>query len=164
MAKWRAVFPPVDLHRRTIGANAHPLASYAALCQEADIVPIVEPEVLMDGEHDVETCPEEVARRTLQVLRAAVPPEVPGVAFVSGGHSNERACANLAAINGRAAGEDAGAPWRVTFSFGRALVADALQIWRGDRANVADAQAVLAANSARAGAASDTSDAETVGV
>jgi fructose-bisphosphate aldolase class I len=127
-------------------------------------VPIVEPEVLMDGEHDVETCPEEVARRTLQVLRAAVPPEVPGVAFVSGGHSNERACANLAAINGRAAGEDAGAPWRLTFSFGRALVADALQIWRGDRANVADAQAVLAANSARAGAASDTSDAETVGV
>lgn len=70
----------------------------------------------MDGEHDVETCPEEVARRTLQVLRAAVPPEVPGVAFASGGHSNERACANLAA------------------------------------------------NRARAGAASDTSDAETVGV
>jgi len=207
-AKWRAALSPVGLSRRTVQANAHALARYAALCQEAGIVPVVEPEVLMDGTDGTEVCeaatadvldvvfdeidrmgvdpagivlkpnmvisgtghddqsgPGEVARRTLQVLRASVPTTVPGVAFLSGGQSNERACANLEAINRRSI-EDGGAPWRLTFSFGRALVNDALRTWHGDPLNVADAQAALAANCARASAASDPAagDAEAVGV
>lgn len=198
-AKWRAVLAPVGLHRRSVAANAHALARYAALFQEAGIVPIVEPEVVMDGTHDLAVCgaatsdmldevfddidrmgvdpagmvlkpnmvisgaghddqsePDEVARRTLEVLRAAVPPTVPGIAFLSGGQSNERACANLEAIN-RRAGEGGGAPWRLTFSFGRALVNDALHAWHGDTENVAGAQAALGANCARASAASNPS-------
>ncbi|PZS34490.1 MAG: fructose-bisphosphate aldolase class I [Pseudonocardiales bacterium] len=191
-AKWRAALAPVGLSARTIRANAHALARYAALCQEAGIVPIVEPEVLMDGDHPIETCetattetlqavfaeldamgvdpagivlkpnmivsgaesphqadPDEVARRTVQVLSAAIPPTVPGVAFLSGGQSNEQACANLAAINARAATVD-GAPWRLTFSFGRALVNDALQAWAGVATQVAAAQNELAGNCQRA--------------
>jgi fructose-bisphosphate aldolase class I len=197
-AKWRGVLSPTGLSPRTVHANAHMLARYAALCQEAGIVPIVEPEVLMDGTHGASICeavtanaldavfreldtmgvdprgivlkpnmvisgtehgeqsdPAEVARRTLKVLRACVPPTVPGIAFLSGGQSNERACANLAAINHRARAD--GGPWRLTFSFGRALVDDALRTWHGDPANVADAQAALAANCARASAATDPS-------
>lgn len=206
-AKWRAVFSVVGLHRRTVGANAHALARYAALCQEAGIVPIVEPEVVMDGTHGIATCeavtsdvlgevfdesdrmgvdpsgmvlkpnmvlpgighdnqstPPEVARRTLQTLRETVPPTVPGIAFLSGGQTNDRACANLEAIN-RAADEGGGVPWRLTFSFGRALVNDALQAWRGEPGNVKVAQDVLAANCLRAAAASIPSGrtAETVG-
>jgi fructose-bisphosphate aldolase, class I len=194
-AKWRAVLNPASLAQRTVRANAHALSRYAALCQEAGIVPIVEPEVLMDGTHEAATCqaatsdvldalfvelyamgvdphgivlkpnmviagtdsstqsgPDEVARRTLRVLRTSVPAAVPGIAFLSGGQSNERACANLSAISRDAARD--GAPWRLTFSFGRALVDDALHAWRGDQANVAVAQDALAANCLRAGAAS----------
>jgi fructose-bisphosphate aldolase class I len=195
-AKWRAVLAPDRFSPCAAAANAHALARYAALCQEAGLVPIVEPEVLMDGAHDILRCEavtsemlgtvfeqitlmgadpagmvlkpnmvidgtgsganagrEDVARHTLRVLRAAVPAAVPGIAFLSGGQSNERACANLAAINA-AAGRDGGAPWRLTYSFGRALVNDALHAWHSDPGNVLAAQAALAANCARASAAS----------
>jgi fructose-bisphosphate aldolase, class I len=197
-AKWRAVLNPAMLHRRTVHANAHALARYAALCQAAGIVPIVEPEVLMDGSHGIAVCqtattsvlaavfgeldalgvdprgivlkpnmivsgtqhedqagPAEVARATLQVLTATVPPAVPGIAFLSGGQSNERACANLAAINAQAAA-DGSAPWRLTFSFGRALVNDALRTWHGVAGNVYDAQNELARNCQHASEASST--------
>ncbi|HUY52699.1 MAG TPA: class I fructose-bisphosphate aldolase [Streptosporangiaceae bacterium] len=195
-AKWRAVLNPAMLHWRTVHANAHALARYAALCQTAGIVPIVEPEVLMDGSHGIAVCqsatasvldavfgeldamgvdprgivlkpnviisgtenedqagPAEVARGTLQVLTSTVPPAVPGVAFLSGGQSNEQACANLAAINAQAAAGGA-PPWRLTFSFGRALVSDALRAWHGVAANAGDAQGKLAANCRRASEAS----------
>ena len=168
--------------RYGIVANAHALARYAALCQEVGIVPIVEPEVLMDGEHDIERseevtgetlravfvtlfdqrvalegivlkpnmvlsgsdCPrqapvDEVAQRTVALLRQVVPAAVPGVAFLSGGLSDEVAIAHLNACNALG-----GAPWRLSFSFGRALQATALKIWAGSEANVSDAQAALA--------------------
>jgi fructose-bisphosphate aldolase class I len=195
-AKWRAVLSVASLHWRTVHANAHALARYAALCQDAGIVPIVEPEVLMDGKHGIGVCqaatasvleavfggldamgvdprgivlkpnmiisgtesedqagPAEVALGTLQVLTATVPPAVPGIAFLSGGQSNEQACANLAAINARAAAGGV-PPWRLTFSFGRALVSDALRTWHGVAANTRDAQDKLAANCRRASEAS----------
>jgi fructose-bisphosphate aldolase, class I len=194
-AKWRAVLEPVGANKRTIKANAHALARYAALCQENGIVPVVEPEVLMDGRHEIELCqavthnvlaevfdqldvlgvdpagivlkpnmviegfgfgepsaPEQVARRTLKVLQARVPAAVPGITFLSGGQSNARACANLAAIN-QLAEDQQGAPWALTFSFGRALVDDALQTWRGDPDAVPAAQHRLTENCARAAAA-----------
>ncbi|MGI8680228.1 MAG: class I fructose-bisphosphate aldolase [Jatrophihabitans sp.] len=192
-AKWRAVLDPNGLHRPTVHANAHALARYAGLCQEVGLVPVVEPEVLMTGEHSIALCqavtantleavftelegmgvdpsavvlkpnmvvagaghtprpsPAEVAHRTLRVLRERVPASVPGVAFLSGGQSNDEACANLAAITAEAAGAT---PWRLTFSFGRALVADALHTWAGERGNVDDAQDVLRDNCRRASAA-----------
>lgn len=195
-AKWRAVLQPAAEDARTAHANAHALARYAALCQEAGIVPIVEPEVLMDGDHTVADCErtttaaltavfaeldamgvdaagivlkpnmvlagtahapatasEDVARHTLEVLAATVPNSVPGIAFLSGGQSNERACTNLAAINSHAA-EYPAARWRLTFSFGRALVDDALRTWHGEAANVAAAQRALAENCRRASDAS----------
>lgn len=206
-AKWRAVINPRGLHRRAVQTNAHALARYATLCQESGIVPIVEPEVLMDGDHGVAVCQavtksaletvfeelvrqgadprglvlkpnmvisgtdhddrtsaSEVALRTVKVLTATVPPTVPGIAFLSGGQSNERACANLAEINQIAA--TTGAPWRLTFSFGRALVDDALRTWAGHGTAVVDAQAALAANCARAAAATSPAerDAARVGV
>lgn len=194
-AKWRAVIDPLRHPQAAAHANAPALARYAALCQEAGLVPIVEPEVLMDGDHDIDACaaatsialaavfdaleharvstagmvlkpnmvlagqmsgrestPDEVAARTLEVLGALVPDGVPGVAFLSGGQSNERACTNLTAIN-RLAGEQGGARWALTFSFGRALVNDALQTWRGQPGKVVAAQQALAANCARAGGA-----------
>ena len=195
-AKWRAVLSPAMLHWRTVHANAHALARYAALCQDAGIVPVVEPEVLMDGSHAIAVCqaatttvlaavfgeldamgvdprgivlkpnmiisgaenqdqarPAEVARDTLQVLTATVPPAVPGIAFLSGGQSNEQACANLAAINAQAAAAGT-PPWRLTFSFGRALVSDALRTWHGVAASTGEAQDKLAANCRRASEAS----------
>ena len=87
-----------------------------------------------------------VAEATLAVLRATVPSDVPGIAFLSGGHSNADACAYLTTIN-RLAGDS---PWRLTYSFGRALVSDALQAWGGDGGRVEAAQAVLLDNCARA--------------
>jgi len=104
------------------------------------------------GQADVDR-PDEVAEHTLSVLRRCVPEQVPGIAFLSGGQTNETACGNLAAINRRAAAEG-GAPWRLTYSFGRALVSDALNTWRGREEKVAEAQAVLAANCERASNAS----------
>lgn len=182
-AKWRAVITIGDglPSRYCMAANAHALARYAALCQEAEIVPIIEPEVLMDGDHSIERseavtrevlravfgelldqrvllegmvlkpnmimaaygCPrqagvEEVAARTLAVLREVVPAAVPGIAFLSGGQSDELASAHLNALN---AGD---APWQLTFSYGRALQARPLKIWAGVQANVSAAQTAFA--------------------
>jgi fructose-bisphosphate aldolase class I len=185
-AKWRAVIA-IDLARNmpsavTIGSNAHALARYAALCQEAGIVPIVEPEVLMDGAHDIDTCyeiskaaltklylelyamkvklegtilkpnmviagqkaakqssPEEVAEKTVKLFREAGPVAVPGIAFLSGGQSDEEATANLNAIN--AIGPH---PWKLTFSYGRALQHAPQVAWAGKTGNVAAAQAAFA--------------------
>jgi fructose-bisphosphate aldolase class I len=79
---------------------------------------------------------------------------VPGIAFLSGGQSNEEACRNLRAINEQAA-EPGNAPWRLTFSFGRALVNDALRIWAGQPGSVAAAQQALVDNCRRASGAAD---------
>ncbi len=183
-AKWRAVITigdgkPTSRARR---ANAHALARYAALCQEASVVPIVEPEVLMDGPHTAAACaaatamilsdvfaelrraevrldavvlkpnmvvpgrdsgelrtPEQTARDTVETLRQAVPTEVAGIAFLSGGQGARQATANLAAIRRVAAPSW----WPLTFSFGRALVDPALTAWGGRPARVADGQRAL---------------------
>ena len=186
-AKWRAVLGVGDGIPSTacIVANAHALARYAALCQEAGLVPIVEPEVLMAGCHTLrrcgevthmvlravfdaldaqgveleamilkpnmvlpgQDCPEQdgieaVARATLNCLQQSVPAAVAGVAFLSGGQSAELASARLNAMNrhGTPAGRS---PWPLVFSFGRALQQPALQIWRGQDANVVAAQRAL---------------------
>jgi fructose-bisphosphate aldolase, class I len=179
-AKWRAV---IDIGAgipsyNCIKSNAHALARYAALCQDEEIVPIVEPEVLMDGDHDVNRCEmitewvlktvyeelyyarvqlegtvlkpnmvvpgkksskrasvEEVAEKTVRVLKACVPAAVPGIAFLSGGQSDEEATAHLDAINRL---EEL--PWRLTFSYGRALQAAPQKAWSGKSENVAAAQ------------------------
>jgi fructose-bisphosphate aldolase class I len=179
-AKWRAV---IDIGAgipsyECISANAHALARYAALCQDEGIVPIVEPEVLMDGDHDIDRCCKitewtlktvfeqlyyarvalegivlkpnmvvpgkksakrasvaEVAEKTLRVLKACVPAAVPGIAFLSGGQSDEDATAHLDAINKMGA-----LPWRVTFSYGRALQHAPQTTWSGKSENVAAAQ------------------------
>jgi fructose-bisphosphate aldolase class I len=183
-AKWRAVISIAASRpsRYCIATNAHALARYAALCQEAGIVPIVEPEVLMDGEHSVDRseettsatlravfaelldqrvllegivlkpnmvlsgygCPEqagveEVAERTLRLLRRVVPAAVPGIAFLSGGQSDELATAHLNAMNALG-----GVPWELSFSYGRALQAAALKTWGGEESNAQAAQAVFA--------------------
>jgi len=185
-AKWRAVITIADglPTENCIQANAGTLARYAALCQEAGIVPIVEPEVLMDGEnasHDLATSvsvtsrvieatfehlrlagvslpgtvlkpsmaisgkdcpvrasPSEVAEATVSMLKATVPPEVAGIAFLSGGQSDEEASEHLSLIN--AIG---GMPWPVTFSYGRALQAAAIAAWDGKPENVPAAQAAF---------------------
>lgn len=187
-AKWRAV---ITIDGETLPstacmhANAHALARYAALCQEAMLVPIVEPEVLMDGEHSIERClavsvatqqqvftelqmqgvdlsgiilkpnmvvsgkeceqqadSDKVARMTLDCLRQTVPAEVPGIAFLSGGLSDDDATAHLSAIN-RLAYAEGGAPWRISFSYGRALQQAAMKIWNGQSDNIAAAQQAL---------------------
>lgn len=201
-AKWRAVIYPGRASRRAIHANAHALARYAALCQEQGVVPIVEPEVLMDGDHSIAECasttsatlaevfaelelagvdfeamvlkpnmviagsghqppdsPQTVAARTLDVLTSCLPSALPGVAFLSGGQSNATACANLAAIN-QEARRRSGASWKLTYSFGRALVSDALHAWKGSEANFEAGQKALAANCERASQASMGNDLE----
>jgi fructose-bisphosphate aldolase, class I len=183
-AKWRAV---IDIGEgipswNCIKANMHALARYAALCQEAGIVPIVEPEVLMDGAHDAARCyevtewvlktlyielfeakvplegtvlkpnmviagkkclkrasVEEVAEKTVRVLKACVPSAVPGIAFLSGGQSDEEATAHLDAMN-----RIGGLPWKLTFSYGRALQAAPQKAWSGKAENVAVAQRAFA--------------------
>ncbi|MEU6644491.1 class I fructose-bisphosphate aldolase [Saccharomonospora sp. NPDC046836] len=182
-AKWRAVIVIGDglPSRRARHANAHALARYARLCQAAGLVPIVEPEVLMDGPHPISHCaaataltladvfaelrafgvrldgivlkpnmvlpgadsgdvaePDEVARATVGTLQTVVPPDVAGVAFLSGGQRPATATANLAAIRRLPT------PWPVTFSFGRALVAPALAAWAGRPDQVAAGQWALA--------------------
>ena len=179
-AKWRAVITigPSIPSRACILANAQALARYAALCQEARITPIVEPEVLMEGDHGIERCaevtelvlqtvyaelaeagvylegtvlkpnmvtpgdkcptratPDEVAAATVRVLKRCVPSAVPGIAFLSGGQSDEEATANLNAIN-----RVGGTPWRLTFSYGRALQHAPQHAWSGKADNVAAAQ------------------------
>jgi len=184
-AKWRAVFAISDgtPGKDCIEANAVALAEYAALCQQAGLVPIVEPEVLMTGEHTLEKCAtvteevlhavfnqlfikkvllegmvlkpnmvapglkcrvqkstEEVADATVKCLRRCVPAAVPGIAFLSGGQAPELATARLNAMNARYKWK---LPWPLTFSFARALQQPALNIWKGDDANVRCAQAAL---------------------
>jgi len=179
-AKWRAV---IDVGAgiptyACIRANAHALARYAALCQDEGIVPIVEPEVLMDGDHDIARCysvtelvlrttyeelyfqrvalegtvlkpnmvvpgkkslkrasVDEVAEMTVRVLKSCVPAAVPGIAFLSGGQSDEDATAHLDAIN-----RIGNLPWKVTFSYGRALQHAPQTTWAGKSENVAAAQ------------------------
>jgi fructose-bisphosphate aldolase class I len=183
-AKWRAVIdigPNIPSYN-CINANAHALARYAALAQENGIVPIVEPEVLMDGDHDITRCErittwvlkevfqqlffagvalegmvlkpnmivpgkkcpkqnsvEEVAEATVRVLKECAPAAVPGIAFLSGGQSDEEATAHLSAIN--AIGN---LPWHVTFSYGRALQAAPQAAWSGKAENVGKGQAAFA--------------------
>ncbi len=182
-SKWRAVI--------TIGAeipsaycietNAHALARYAALSQEAGIVPIVEPEVLMDGDHSIERCYEvtlatlrevfaqlarqrveldgmllkpnmvlsgasaasrapaqEVARLTVDCFRRGVPAAVPGIVFLSGGQPDDEATLNLHEINLHAA--KAGAPWQLSYSYGRGLQSAPQKAWSGKVENVPAAQ------------------------
>ena len=180
-AKWRAV---INIDKDTIPsmtairANAHALGRYAALCQDAQIVPIVEPEVLMDGDHDIDRCyemsqrvlnrtfqelriqrvalegmvlkpnmvvpgkkspkqasVEEVAEKTVRLLKNCVPAAVPGIAFLSGGQSDEEATAHLNAMN-----RIGGLPWHLTFSYGRALQAAPLKAWSGKAENIAAGQ------------------------
>lgn len=179
-AKWRAVITIGD-HIPThycIATNAHALARYAALCQEQGIVPIVEPEILMDGTHTIEesydltietlhtvfyelasqgvqldgmvlkpnmvlsgyACEtqasvEQVASMTVDCFMNTVPAAVPGIAFLSGGQSDELATAHLNAMN-----QIDGKPWNLTFSYGRALQAPALNAWGGSAENVPAAQ------------------------
>lgn len=186
-AKWRGVITIADglPTWNCVKANSHALARYAALCQEAGIVPIVEPEVLMDGEHashDIDECyrvtewtlrsvfrelydarvnlegmilkpnmiiagqkavkqasAAEVAEKTVKCLKATVPSSVPGIAFLSGGQSDELATEHLSRMN--AIG---GLPWALTFSYGRALQAAALSAWGGKSENVAAGQRAFA--------------------
>jgi fructose-bisphosphate aldolase, class I len=184
-AKWRAVIAIGDglPSQGCIAANAQALARYAALCQEAGLVPVVEPELLMDGDHTLERCSElteevlravfnqlyaqrmllegmilkpnmvlpglacsvpesvdAVADATVRCLLRAVPAAVPGVAFLSGGQSAELASARLNAMNIRYKSR---MPWELAFSFARAIQQPALEIWRGQEANVSAAQEAL---------------------
>jgi fructose-bisphosphate aldolase class I len=181
-AKWRAVITINESEPSSscVAANAHALARYAALCQENGIVPIVEPEILMDGSHTIEDsfivteevlhsvfyelygqnvllegmilkpnmvlsgykCSEqasvdEVAEMTVTVLKRCVPSAVPGIAFLSGGQSNEDATAHLNSMNKIF---DKNSPWNLTYSFGRALQAPTLDAWGGKEENVPAAQ------------------------
>ncbi|MEZ5648496.1 MAG: class I fructose-bisphosphate aldolase [Alphaproteobacteria bacterium] len=180
-AKWRAVYTiGKDMPSRACYvANAHALARYAALCQEAEIVPIVEPEVLMDGGHDIDTCQQttekalhtvfaalrdqdvalegillkpnmvlsgkgakkqasvdEVAHRTIESFLRHVPAAVPGIVFLSGGQSDELATRHLNAMNKLYKN----LPWRLSFSYGRALQTAPLRVWGGKAANVKKGQ------------------------
>ena len=182
-AKWRAVITiGEDIPTAyCISANAHALARYAALCQEQGLVPIVEPEILMNGDHTIEEsyqlttetlytvfyelasqgvelegmvlkpnmvlsgydCSEqasvqEVAEMTVDCFFNTVPAAVPGIAFLSGGQSDELATAHLNAMN-----QIDGTPWNLTFSYGRALQAPALKAWAGKAENIPTAQEAL---------------------
>ena len=183
-AKWRAVIKiGVSIPSPyCIETNAHALARYARLCQEGGLVPIVEPEVLMDGDHDIDRCGvvttgtlhtvfhalhdqgvafdgmllkpnmvisakgcatragvDEVAERTVACLRRTVPPAVPGVVFLSGGQSEAEATEHLNAMNARFGGQ----PWKLSFSYGRALQDQAMKRWKGSADNADAAQAAL---------------------
>src|SRR5689334_14524830 len=82
---------------------------------------------------------DEVAERTVQILKATVPATVPGIAFLSGGQSDEEATAHLDAIN-----RIGGLPWNVTFSYGRALQAAPQAAWSGKVENLGAGQAAFA--------------------
>ena len=193
-AKWRGVIAISGAlpTAYAIHANAHALARYAVLCQEQGIVPIVEPEVLMDGAHDIDRCFEvtelvlktqfeelyfqrvalegmvlkpnmaiagkkaakragvdEVAEKTVKLLKNCVPGAVPGIAFLSGGQSDEEATAHLDTMN-----KIGGLPWHLTFSYGRALQHAPQKAWSGKSENVAAAQRVFTHRAAMNGLAS----------
>jgi fructose-bisphosphate aldolase, class I len=208
-AKWRALIHVTDAlpSSACVSANAHALARYASLCQEQELVPIVEPEVLMDGSHTIERCEEvtgavlyavfnalfdqgvtlegmllkpnmvvagkactrqpaveEVATATLRCLRRHVPAAVPGIVFLSGGQNARLATAHLNAIN-RLPGPK---PWKISFSYGRALQDPALEAWHGREENLAAGQTALYRRANCNGAASvgkytDEMELETVG-
>jgi fructose-bisphosphate aldolase class I len=192
--KWRAVIDigPAIPSYYCVKANADALARYAALCQDEGLVPIVEPEVLMDGDHDIERCyqvtelalkalfhelylarvklegmvlkpnmvvpgkksakqasVDEVAEKTLRVLKECVPAAVPGIAFLSGGQSDLDATARLNAMN-----RMGGGPWKITFSYSRALQAAPQKAWSGKVENVPAAQAAFTHRAAMNGLAS----------
>ncbi|XP_064180693.1 aldolase a, fructose-bisphosphate, b [Anguilla rostrata] len=175
-AKWRCVLKITHTtpSRLAIIENANVLARYASICQMNGIVPIVEPEILPDGDHDLKKCqyvtekvlaavykalsdhhvylegtllkpnmvtaghscpqkysPQEIAMATVCALRRTVPPAVPGIAFLSGGQSEEEATINLNAMNMCPLYK----PWVLTFSYGRALQASALKAWGGRKEN-----------------------------
>lgn len=179
-AKWRAVITISDgiPTQYCIAANARMMAHYAAICQEMDIVPLVEPEVLMDGDHTIERCAQvtedtldavffelheqrvllegmllktnmvlpgkdsqqkasaqQVAERTVQIMRRSVPTAVPGIVFLSGGQTSEQATENLDAMNRMGTH-----PWPLSFSFARALQDLPMRAWRGNPQNVPEAQ------------------------
>jgi fructose-bisphosphate aldolase, class I len=181
--KWRAVITigPELPTRTCLAANAEALARFAALSQETGLVPIVEPEVLMDGDHTIERCHEvteatlrlvfaalaehrvkldgmllkpnmvlsgsecpvqadarQVAEATVACLRDTVPASVPGIVFLSGGQSDQTATVNLNAMN-----QLGPQPWQLSFSYGRALQAPALQSWKGEAGNRAAGQAAF---------------------
>jgi fructose-bisphosphate aldolase class I len=176
-AKWRAVIAVSETlpSATCLQANAHALARYAVLCQEQGVVPIVEPEVLMDGSHTIERCEEvtgnvlhavfnalfdqkvslegmllkpnmviagkecakqvsikEVAVATLRCLTRHVPAAVPGIVFLSGGQDHVAATMHLSAINQL----EGPKPWKLSFSYGRALQDEALRAWRGKNENL----------------------------
>ena len=193
-AKWRGVITIAAgiPSSACIEANAHALARYAALCQEAGLVPIVEPEVLMDGDHTLARCQavtqavllrvfeqlaaqdvvleamllkpnmvlpgldsptqasiEAIASATLTCLRRTVPAAVAGIAFLSGGQTDELACAHLNAMHKQSPEP----PWPLSFSFGRALHQTALETWGGDDGNREAAQQALLRRASWASAA-----------
>jgi fructose-bisphosphate aldolase class I len=148
-AKWRAVLNITDSNPSAacLTANTHALARYAALCQEAGIVPIVEPEVIMDGGHSVERC-YEVTSAALTALYEQLANQgvhlegsilKPNIVFLSGGQSDELATAHLDAMN-----KIGNLPWKLSFSYGRALQAAPLKAWGGKAENVPAAQAAFA--------------------
>ncbi|AKK20263.1 fructose-bisphosphate aldolase class I [Candidatus Liberibacter africanus] len=182
VAKWRVVLSVSDVlpSIAVVKANMHILARYAALCQSAGIVPIVEPEVLMDGDHTIERCAEvtefvlrtlfnelyamrvrfeglvlksnmilpgkdapqvsdeEIAIKNIQIFKRVVPCSVQGIAFLSGGQSEQDATARLSAMN-----SIGNHPWKLSFSYGRALQESALRVWNGKKDNVVVAQRTL---------------------
>ena len=193
-AKWRAVYRIGEVipSPACVMANAHALARYAALCQEAGLVPIIEPEVLMDGDHDIDACDmvteevlrtvyaelaiqdvllegtllkpnmvlsgtdcpkqvnvEEVALKTLRCMKRAVSAAVPGLVFLSGGQSDKEATVRLNAMNKL----PESAPWKLSFSFGRALQAAPLKAWAGRADNTDAARAALMERARANGAA-----------
>ena len=183
-AKWRAV---INIGKNVptqycIHVNAHALARYAKICQEGGLVPIVEPEVMMEGDHDIDVCDEvtnqtlntvfaelfaqdvllegtilkpnmvisglgchqqsdigQVAERTVATMRRCVPAAIPGLMFLSGGQSETDATANLNAMNANFAPQ----PWKLSYSYGRALQQSTLQTWAGDEKNIKSAQTAL---------------------
>ena len=183
-AKWRAVIKIGDEMPTgyTIHTNAHALARYAKICQEGGLVPIVEPEVLMDGDHDLDVCQQvteetlnavfgelyaqevalegmilkpnmvisglnaeiradfgEVANETVATLLRCVPAAVPGIMFLSGGQSETDATMHLNVMNAN----NKNLPWKLSYSYGRALQASALRAWLGETSNTKSAQEAL---------------------
>lgn len=182
-AKWRAVLNigPNEPSELSISLNAQGLARYAIICQENGLVPIVEPEILVDGPHDIERCayvtekvlaacykalneqhvllegsllkpnmvtpgsdsakvtPQVIAEYTVRTLQRTVPAAVPAIVFLSGGQSEEEATLNLNAMNQLQTKK----PWKLSFSFGRALQASTLKAWGGKAENVQKARAAF---------------------
>lgn len=195
-AKWRAVFSIGEKipSKKCINKNAGDLAKYALICQENGIVPIVEPEVLMDGNHDIDKCfdvtknvlkqvfvelkkkdvclegillkpnmviagsenkknkAEEVAQKTIECFREVVPNEVGGIVFLSGGQSEDEACQNLNAMTNKKIFKKL--PWKLSYSFGRALQNSALETWTGKEENFIKAQEIFLATTKKVSQAS----------